>query len=167
MHRIAHRCDIRRRERHQRRRRAVLCARARLVRRLRRHDATHHHTRRVASPRAHHAHPSCRARVGARRIQPRQSAAHRPRVPPGAPSRRPPRVRALRHVYVSPLLRARQTAAPILEAQRRGEVIENWLEEIRSPIWQATRPKRPRRRTAKRSSATLSTAGAASKAAKR
>lgn len=40
------------------------------------------------------------------------------------------------HFYVSPLLRARQTAAPILDAQRRGEVIEPWLEEIRSPIWQ-------------------------------
>ena len=40
------------------------------------------------------------------------------------------------HVYVSPLLRTRQTAAPILNAQRRGEVIEPWLEEIRSPIWQ-------------------------------
>ncbi|MEY4067969.1 MAG: hypothetical protein RLZZ332_305 [Actinomycetota bacterium] len=42
------------------------------------------------------------------------------------------------HVYVSPLLRARQTAAPILDAQRRGEVIEPWLEEIRSPIWQGS-----------------------------
>lgn len=42
------------------------------------------------------------------------------------------------HVYVSPLLRTRQTAAPILLAQRRGEVIEDWLEEIRSPIWQGS-----------------------------
>jgi probable phosphoglycerate mutase len=41
-------------------------------------------------------------------------------------------------VYVSPLTRARQTAAPILDAQRRGEVIEPWLEEIRSPIWHGT-----------------------------
>jgi len=41
----------------------------------------------------------------------------------------------LDHIYVSPLLRTRQTAAPILRELKRGEVIEPWLEEIRSPIW--------------------------------
>ena len=40
------------------------------------------------------------------------------------------------HVYVSPLLRTRQTAEPILSALKRDEVIQPWLEEIRSPIWQ-------------------------------
>lgn len=40
------------------------------------------------------------------------------------------------HVYVSPLLRTRQTAEPILSALNRAEVIEPWLEEIRSPVWQ-------------------------------
>lgn len=39
------------------------------------------------------------------------------------------------HIYVSPLLRARQTAEPILTELKREEVIEPWLEEIRSPIW--------------------------------
>ena len=39
------------------------------------------------------------------------------------------------HIYVSPLLRTRQTAEPILSALKREEVIEPWLEEIRSPIW--------------------------------
>lgn len=41
-------------------------------------------------------------------------------------------------VLVSPLVRARQTAAPLLAAQRRDEVIEPWMEEIRSPLWQGT-----------------------------
>ena len=41
----------------------------------------------------------------------------------------------LDHIYVSPLLRTRQTAAPILRELKRDEVIEPWLEEIRSPIW--------------------------------
>ncbi len=39
------------------------------------------------------------------------------------------------HVYVSPLLRTGQTAAPILKHQNRPEVIEPWLEEIREPAW--------------------------------
>jgi probable phosphoglycerate mutase len=39
------------------------------------------------------------------------------------------------HVYVSPLLRTRQTAAPMLKHQNRPEVIEPWLEEIREPAW--------------------------------
>jgi len=38
-------------------------------------------------------------------------------------------------VLVSPLVRARQTAAPLLEALGSGEVIDSWLEEIRDPMW--------------------------------
>jgi 2,3-bisphosphoglycerate-dependent phosphoglycerate mutase len=38
-------------------------------------------------------------------------------------------------VFVSPLVRARQTAAPILGRLGRHEVIDNWLEEIRDPGW--------------------------------
>ena len=41
-------------------------------------------------------------------------------------------------VYVSPLVRARQTAAPVLDLLGRPEVIDDWLEEIRNPIWQGT-----------------------------
>jgi probable phosphoglycerate mutase len=41
----------------------------------------------------------------------------------------------LDHVYVSPLLRTRQTAAPLLARQSRPEVIEPFLEEIREPAW--------------------------------
>ena len=41
----------------------------------------------------------------------------------------------LDHIYVSPLLRTRQTAEPILRELKRDQVIEPWLEEIRSPIW--------------------------------
>ena len=41
----------------------------------------------------------------------------------------------LDHVYVSPLLRTRQTAAPLLAKQSRPEVIEPFLEEIREPAW--------------------------------
>lgn len=39
------------------------------------------------------------------------------------------------HIYISPLLRTRQTAAPMLTHQKRQEVIEPWLEEIREPAW--------------------------------
>ena len=42
---------------------------------------------------------------------------------------------ALDEVLVSPLLRARETAAPVLEALGRGEDIDMWLEEIRDPKW--------------------------------
>jgi 2,3-bisphosphoglycerate-dependent phosphoglycerate mutase len=47
---------------------------------------------------------------------------------------------ALRHdhfdeILVSPLVRARQTAAPLLEALGVDEVIDPWLEEIRDPMW--------------------------------
>jgi 2,3-bisphosphoglycerate-dependent phosphoglycerate mutase len=41
-------------------------------------------------------------------------------------------------VYVSPLVRARQTAAPVLERLGAGEVVAPWLEEIRNPIWHGT-----------------------------
>jgi probable phosphoglycerate mutase len=42
---------------------------------------------------------------------------------------------AFDEVLVSPLLRARQTAAPVLEALGRPEDIDIWLEEIRDPKW--------------------------------
>lgn len=38
-------------------------------------------------------------------------------------------------IYVSPLARARQTAAPVLDALGRTEVVADWLEEIRDPDW--------------------------------
>ena len=38
-------------------------------------------------------------------------------------------------ILVSPLLRARQTAAPLLGAYEVHEVIDPWLEEIRDPMW--------------------------------
>ena len=41
-------------------------------------------------------------------------------------------------VFCSPLLRARQTAAPLFAALGRDEEIDPWLEEIRNPIWQGT-----------------------------
>jgi probable phosphoglycerate mutase len=41
-------------------------------------------------------------------------------------------------IIVSPLLRARQTAAPLLAAQGRDETIEAFLEEIREPNWHGT-----------------------------
>lgn len=41
-------------------------------------------------------------------------------------------------VLVSPLMRARQTAAPVLEALGRTEDIDGWLEEIRDPKWHGT-----------------------------
>jgi len=41
-------------------------------------------------------------------------------------------------VLVSPLVRTRQTAAPILSALNRQLVIEPWLEEIRNPVWHGT-----------------------------
>jgi 2,3-bisphosphoglycerate-dependent phosphoglycerate mutase len=50
---------------------------------------------------------------------------------------------ALRHehfdeVLCSPLVRARQTAAPLFAALGRPETIDPWLEEIRNPIWHGT-----------------------------
>lgn len=50
---------------------------------------------------------------------------------------------ALRHehfdeVLVSPLVRARETAAPLLDALGRELVIAPWLEEIRNPVWHGT-----------------------------
>ncbi len=41
-------------------------------------------------------------------------------------------------VLCSPLVRARQTAAPLFEALGRPETIDPWLEEIRNPIWHGT-----------------------------
>jgi len=41
-------------------------------------------------------------------------------------------------VLVSPLQRARQTAAPLYERLGREEAIEPWLEEIRDPSWHGT-----------------------------
>ena len=38
-------------------------------------------------------------------------------------------------VLVSPLVRARQTASPLLEALGAAEAIDPWLEEIRDPMW--------------------------------
>jgi len=45
---------------------------------------------------------------------------------------------AFDEVYASPLLRARQTAAPLFEALGREEQIAPWLEEIRDPSWHGT-----------------------------
>jgi len=41
-------------------------------------------------------------------------------------------------VFVSPLVRTQQTAAPILAALKMDLVIAPWLEEIRNPIWHGT-----------------------------
>ena len=41
-------------------------------------------------------------------------------------------------ILVSPLLRARQTAAPLYAALGRAEAIDTWLEEIRDPGWHGT-----------------------------
>ncbi len=39
-------------------------------------------------------------------------------------------------ILVSPLLRCRQTAAPLLKRLGRDEVIADWLAEIRDPAWE-------------------------------
>src|SRR5262245_23845274 len=41
-------------------------------------------------------------------------------------------------VLTSPLLRARETAAPLFSRLGRDEVVDDWLREIRSPVWQGT-----------------------------
>ncbi|MEY3091577.1 MAG: hypothetical protein RIU67_360, partial [Actinomycetota bacterium] len=41
-------------------------------------------------------------------------------------------------VWVSPLVRARQTARPLLDDRRLDEPIQEWLEEIRNPLWHGT-----------------------------
>lgn len=41
-------------------------------------------------------------------------------------------------VLVSPLVRARQTAAPLYERLGRDESVDPWLEEIRDPAWHGT-----------------------------
>ncbi len=45
---------------------------------------------------------------------------------------------AFDEIIVSPLLRARQTAAPLLAAQGREEAVEPFLHEIREPNWHGT-----------------------------
>ena len=45
---------------------------------------------------------------------------------------------AFDEVYASPLVRARQTAAPLFEALGREPEIASWLEEIRDPAWHGT-----------------------------
>lgn len=44
----------------------------------------------------------------------------------------------LDEILVSPLQRARQTAAPLLQLLGREETIGEWLEEIRDPVWHGT-----------------------------
>lgn len=41
-------------------------------------------------------------------------------------------------IFVSPLVRARQTADPLSTRKSPAIVVANWLEEIRSPVWQGT-----------------------------
>ena len=41
-------------------------------------------------------------------------------------------------IVISPLLRPRLTAAPLLQQRGIGDVIEPWLEEIREPNWHGT-----------------------------
>lgn len=41
-------------------------------------------------------------------------------------------------VHVSPLVRARETAAPLYSTLNRPEEISFWLEEIRNPVWHGT-----------------------------
>ncbi len=41
-------------------------------------------------------------------------------------------------ILVSPLERARQTAAPLYDITGRAETVEPWLEEIRDPGWHGT-----------------------------
>ena len=41
-------------------------------------------------------------------------------------------------ILVSPLVRTRQTAGPLLAALGRDLVIDPWLEEIRNPVWHGT-----------------------------
>jgi probable phosphoglycerate mutase len=45
---------------------------------------------------------------------------------------------AFDEVYVSPLLRTRQTAAPYLRRAGAQPLVEPWLEEIRNPVWHGT-----------------------------
>ncbi len=48
-------------------------------------------------------------------------------------------------VLVSPLVRARQTAAPLLSRTGRPEMIASWLEEIRDPGWHGSPAERAER----------------------
>jgi len=40
--------------------------------------------------------------------------------------------------YVSPMTRARETAAPVFERLGQQEKVDEWLEEIRNPLWHGT-----------------------------
>lgn len=61
-------------------------------------------------------------RVQAERLAEALAAEHRSRGP-------------FDEVFVSPMVRARETAAPVLAALGRDEVVAPWLEEIRDPVW--------------------------------
>ena len=80
-----------------------------------------------------------RTGVGARWTERRRSAAHRSWASP-RPSNSPSccRRRSFDEVLVSPLVRARQTAEPLLARLGRDEEIDPWLEEIRDPKWHGT-----------------------------
>lgn len=41
-------------------------------------------------------------------------------------------------IFCSPLVRARQTAAPLFKAFGRDEAVDPWLEEVRDPVWHGT-----------------------------
>ncbi|MCU1366974.1 MAG: hypothetical protein JWL72_579 [Ilumatobacteraceae bacterium] len=41
-------------------------------------------------------------------------------------------------IIASPLQRARETAMPLFARHGRDEVVDDWLREIRSPVWQGT-----------------------------
>lgn len=45
---------------------------------------------------------------------------------------------AFDEVWVSPLVRARETASPLLARLDADEMVAPWLEEIRNPIWQGS-----------------------------
>ena len=46
--------------------------------------------------------------------------------------------RPIDHLFVSPLIRAQQTAAPVIEATGAEPETLPWLAEIRAPVWQGT-----------------------------
>ena len=48
-------------------------------------------------------------------------------------------------IFCSPMVRARQTAAPLFEVFERPEQIDPWLEEIRDPAWHGTPAERAER----------------------
>ena len=46
--------------------------------------------------------------------------------------------RPIDHLFVSPLIRAQQTAAPVIDATGAEPETLPWLAEIRAPVWQGT-----------------------------